>query len=101
MIIDPHTPARLDAAYGWPYGTVRAWLRSGVVPAGLAGDRLEHAALVAYLTRPALSADRLSSRAGAVRRDEITAAHAARVRDAIREVPCTTVAAPAASAASA
>lgn len=77
------TPDQLDAAYGLRPGTVRGWVRGGVVPAGLAGRALEHAAVAAYTLRPALSADRLTVRGYAEQRAAINAAHAAAVRQSL------------------
>ncbi|GAA1382936.1 hypothetical protein GCM10009613_11620 [Pseudonocardia kongjuensis] len=46
------TADEIGTAYGLPAGDVRRWIREAVIPSGLTGDRLEHAVVSAYLTRP-------------------------------------------------
>lgn len=74
------TPAELDHAYGLRPGTVAGWIRSGIIPAGLAGERLEHAALAAYTEAP--GAEALASREAAEARDRVLADWTAAVRAA-------------------
>lgn len=84
---EPTTPDALDRAYGLRPGTVAGWVRTGIIPADT-GERLEHAVVTAYLAEPCLAETNLASRAAyEEHRDEIHAAWAAAVRDALSRSP--------------
>lgn len=68
------TADEIGRALGLP---VRRWVRAGVIPSGLTADELEHAALVARLTRPAAENRRTADHA------EDVAAWSAAVRSAL------------------
>ena len=75
------TPESLEMHYGLP---VRAWIRSGVIPAGLPPDQLEFALVLARLLRPAAE-NRISwhdTQAGAHRAAVAAALDAYRARRA-------------------
>lgn len=96
------TPDQLDMTYGFRPGTVRDWLRNRVIPAGLDPARLEHAAIAAYLARPAHATDRRTLAERADDAADNRAAQAAEVRRSLAlaaEVPCPTTADPAPAAA--